>query len=203
MELILFLGKVKIHAAANALHTPGAPLVQDLAHAHDLRVTCDKDIEVAGKRILQRRHLKELRHQLVRVDAALKVDRELQAAQVRLIAHVVDLSDLPALDKLGDLIDHGLGGRGIRDLIDLDDVFLRYKAPLGPHTEAAAAGIVDALHLCAVKDDLAARGKVRCRERQEQIMPRVAQIVDRRLADLIEVKAADHACHTDGDAVVG
>ena len=203
MELILFLGKVKIHAAANALHTPGAPLVKDLAYTHDLRVTCDKNIEVAGKRVLQRRHLEELRHQLVRVDAALEVDRELQAAQVRLIAHVVDLADLPTLDKLGDLIDHRFRGRGIRDLIDLDDVFFRYIAPLGPHTEAAATGVVDALHLRAVKDDLAAGGKIRRWERQKQIVSRIAQIVDRRLADLIEVKAADHACHTDGNAVVG
>ena len=203
MQLVLFLGKVKIHATPDALHTPGAPLVKDFPHAHDLRVACDKDVEVAGKRILQRCHLKELRHQLVRIHAALEIDGELQSAQVGLIAHIVDLSDLPALDELGDLVDHGLGSRGIRDLVDLNDVFLRNIPPLGTHAEAAAAGVVDALHLRAVKDDLTARGKVRRGERQEKIMPRIAQIVDCRLADLIEIKAADHARHTDGNAVVG
>ena len=203
MQLVSFPGKVEIDPPADALHSPGTPFVQDLAHAHDLRVAGHEDVEITGEGVLQGRHAVELGHQLVRVRAAFEVDRKLQPAQIGLVAHVVDFADLAGFDQLGDLVDDGLGGRRIGDLIDLDDVFLRDEAPSGPHAEAAAAGGVDALHLAAVKDDLSAGGEIRRGHRQKEVMARIAQIVDRRLADLVEIEAAYHARHTDGDAVVG
>ena len=56
-------------------------------------------------RVLQGGELEELLHELFGVDAALEVDGELQAGQVRLVAHVADLLDLAGLDELGDLVD--------------------------------------------------------------------------------------------------
>ena len=74
--------------------------------------------------------------------------------------------------------------------------------PLRAHAEAAAPGAVYLLHLGAVVDYLAAGGKVRRGERGHYVELRVADIVYRRLADLVEVEAAYLAGHTDGDAGV-
>ena len=160
----LFL-QVEEHAPADALHAPGDPLVEDLAHAHHARVAGDEDVEVAGEAVAQRREPEELLHDLLGICAALEVDGELQAAEVGLVAHVGHLTQLARLDEFGHLVDDGLDGRGIRDLVDLDDVFLRQVPPAGAHLHAAAAGAVDLGHLVTVVQDLAAGRKVRRRER--------------------------------------
>ena len=108
---------------------------------------------------------KSFLHDLLGICAALEVDGELQAAEVGLVAHVGHLTQLARLDEFGHLVDDGLDGRGIRDLIDLDDVFLRQVPPAGAHLHAAAAGAVDLGHLVTVVQDLAAGRKVRRRER--------------------------------------
>ena len=89
-------------------------------------------------------------HDLLGVCAALEIDGELQAAEVGLVAHIGHFAQLARLDQLGHLVNHGLDGRGIRDLIDLDDVFLRQMPPAGAHLHAATAGAIDLGHLVAV-----------------------------------------------------
>ena len=54
---------------------------------------------------------------------ALEVDGQLQAGQVRLVAHVGDLPDLAGLDQFGHFVHDGLGGGGVGDLVDLDADF--------------------------------------------------------------------------------
>ena len=71
MELFPLLVEDVEHAALDALGTPCRPLLQDLPHAHDAGLPCHEDVEVAADRILQGRQLKELRHQLIGIDAAL------------------------------------------------------------------------------------------------------------------------------------
>ena len=145
----LFL-QVEEHAPADALHAPGDPLVENFAHAHHARIAGNEDVEVAGKAVAQRREPEELLHDLLGVRAALEVDGELQAAEVGLVAHVGHFAQLARLDELGHFIDNGLHGRGIRDLIDLDDVFLLQVPPAGAHLHAAATGAVDPGHLVPV-----------------------------------------------------
>ena len=197
----LFL-QVKEHAPPDALHAPRCPLVEDLADAHHARIARDEDVEVAGKAVAQRREPEELLHDLLGVCTALEVDGELQTAEVGLVAHIGHLAQLARLDELGHLVDDSLHGRGVRDLIDLDDVLLRQVPPAGAHLEAAASGAVDLRHLAAVVEDLAAGRKIRRGQRREQVVVRILEIGDRRAADLLKVEAADLARHTDGDAEV-
>ena len=145
----LFL-QVEEHAPADTLHAPGDPLVENLAHAHHARVSGNEDVEIAGKAVAQRREPEKLLHDLLGVCAALEIDGELQAAEVGLVAHIGHFAQLARLGELGHLVDHGLDGRGIRDLIDLDDVFLRQMPPAGAHLHAATAGAIDLGHLVAV-----------------------------------------------------
>ena len=202
MELGALFLQVEEHAPADALHAPGDPLVENFAHAHHARIAGNEDVEVAGKAVAQRREPEELLHDLLGVRAALEVDGELQAAEVGLVAHVGHFAQLARLDELGHFIDNGLHGRGIRDLIDLDDVLLRQVPPAGAHLHAAATGAVDPGHLVPVVQNLAAGRKIRRRERREQVMVRVLEVGDRRAADLLEVEAADLAGHANGDAEV-
>ena len=202
MELGALFLQVEEHAPADALHAPGDPLVENFAHAHHARVAGNEDVEVAGEAVAQRREAEELLHDLLGVRAALEVDGELQTTEVGLVAHIGHLAQLARLDELGHLVNDGLDGRGIRDLIDLDDVFLRQVPPAGAHLHAAAAGAVDLGHLVPVVQNFAAGRKVRRRERREQVVVRVLEGGDRRAADLLKVEAADLAGHADGDAEV-
>ena len=54
MQALGLFAQVKVNAATRGLNTPLDPLVQDLAHAHNARVTIDQHVEVARERILQR-----------------------------------------------------------------------------------------------------------------------------------------------------
>ena len=202
MELFLLARQIEVDSAADAVLPPARPLVQDLPHAHNAGISGDEDIEIAGEGVQQRRELIELCHYLLGIGAALEIDGELQAAQVRLIAHIADLAELARLDELGDLVDDRLAGGGIRDLIDLDDVLLRHKAPARPHLHAAASGAVDLAHLRLIEQHLAARREVRCGQGGENVVLGVLQQLDRGLADLLEIKSADLARHADGNAGV-
>ena len=62
MELFLLLLQIKINPAARGFYSPGRPLLQDFPHAHHAWTTCHKNIEVAGKGILQSSHFEELLH---------------------------------------------------------------------------------------------------------------------------------------------
>ena len=200
MQLLLLLAQVEEHAAADALDAPRRPLFEYLAHAHHAGIARDEDVEVAGECVLERRHAEELLHELVGVRSALEVYSQAQTAQVGLVAHVVYLAYLPRLYKLRDLVDDRFRGRGIRNFVYLYYVLFLDIAPARPHLEAAAPRAVDVLHLRAVVYDLAPGGEVRCRHGREQVMLRVAQPRDGRVADLGEVKAAYLACHAYGDA---
>ena len=68
--------------------------MQNLAHAHNARVTIDQHVKVARERILQRGRAIELGHELVGVDTALKVDGDAQARKVGLVADIGNLLDL-------------------------------------------------------------------------------------------------------------
>ena len=202
MQLFLLLAEIEEHAAADALDAPRRPLLENLNHSHYAGIARDEDIEVAGERVLKRRHAEELLHELVGVCSALEVYCQAQTAQVGLVAHVVYLAYLPRLYKLRDLVDDRFRGRGIRNFVYLYYVLFLDIAPARPHLEAAAPRAVDVLHLCTVIDDLTPGGEVRSRHGREQVMLRITQPRDRRVAYLGEVKAAYLACHPDRNAHV-
>ena len=192
-----------VDPAADTLGAPGDPLVQDLAHAHDTGIAGDEDVEVAREGVLQRGRFEELLHEAVGVRAALQVDGQAKAGEVRLVPHVVDLADLPRLDELGHLVQDRLAGGGVGDLGDLDHVLLLEVAPAGPDLDAAPAGAVHRLQRGAVIDHLGPRREVRRGDQAQQVRVPVAEDRDRGVADLVEVEAADLARHADGDAGVG
>ena len=202
VELFLLLLELVIGPAADALGPPGDPLLQDLADAHHAGHTGDQHVEVAGEAVLQGGVAEELLHQLLRVHAALEVHRDLEAGEVRLVPDVVELADLARLGQIDHLFDHRLGGGGVGQLVDLDQIALLHVAPSGADAEGAAPGFIDGVHLGAVIDDLAARREIRGGHGFQQVAARVAEIGDRGLTDLPEIKAADIRGHADGDAVV-
>ncbi|CAN4006748.1 DUF6514 domain-containing protein, partial [Dysosmobacter welbionis] len=81
--------------------------------------------------------------QLVRVHAPLQVDGQFQAGEVRLVPHVGDLFRPARLDELRHLVQDGLHGGGVGDLVDLDEILLFDVAVLGPDPDAAPAGLID------------------------------------------------------------
>ena len=203
MQALGLFAQVKVDAATRGLNTPLDPLVQDLAHAHNARVTIDQYVEVARERILQRGRAIELRHELVGVDAALKVDSDAQTRKVGLIANVCDLFDLALFGELDDALDDDIGLGGVGDLVDLDDALFGNPAPAGANLEAAQPGLDDLLHLLAAVDDLAAGGEIGHGHVLEQVAVGILQVVHRGGADLVEVETADIGRHSDADALVG
>ena len=129
MQLVLFLCKVKIHAAADTFYAPCRPLAEYLPDAHYSRISSNEDIEVAREAVHKRGELKKLLHELFGIGAALKVNGKLQAAEVCFVAHIVYLFDPAGLYELGNLIDNRLGGRRIGDLVDLNDILFLKIAP--------------------------------------------------------------------------
>ena len=206
MQQVQALGlfaQVKVNAAARGLNTPLDPLVQDLAHAHNARVTIDQHVEVARERILQRGRAIELGHELVGVDTALKVDGDAQAREVGLVADVSDFLDLALFGELDDALDDDIGLGGVGDLVDLDDALFGNPAPAGADLKAAKAGLDNLFHLLAAVDDLAAGREVGHGHILEQVAVGILQVVHGGGADLVEVKAADVRRHGDADALVG
>ena len=177
--------------------------MQDLAHAHNTGIAVDEYVEVARERILQRGRAVELGHELVGVDAALKVDGNAQAREVGFVADVSNLLDLALFGELDDALDDDVGLGGVGDLVDLDDALFGNPAPAGADLEAAKAGLDDLLHLLAAVDNLAAGREVGHGHVLEQVAVGVLQVVHCGGADLVEVEAADVGRHGDADALVG
>ena len=203
VQTLGLFAQVKVNAATRGLNTPLDPLVQNLAHAHNTGIAVDEHVEVARERILQRGRAIELRHELVGVDTALKVDGDAQAREVGLVADVSDLFDLALLGELDDALDDDIGLGGVGDLVDLDDALFGNPAPAGANLEAAKAGLDDLLHLLAAVDNLAAGREVGHGHIFEQVAVGILQVVHRGGADLVEVETADIGRHGDADALVG
>ena len=203
MQLVLLLFQDEVDAAAHGLRPPGGPLLQDLPDAQHLGAAGDQHVEVAGEGVLQGGGLEELGHQLVGVHAPLEVDGQLQAGEVRLVPHVGDLFGLAGLDQLRHLVQDGLHGGGVGDLVNLNQVFRFHIAVLGPHTDAAPAGVIDLPQGGGVADQLAAGGKIRRQQCLCQVAVRIFQVGDGSVADLFQVKAAELGGHAHGDAAVG
>ena len=200
MQPLGLLLQIVIDAAADAFRAPCRPLGQDIAHAQHDRRAGDQDIKVAAERVHQRRRAIELLHDLLRIGAALEIDRELQTVQIGLVAHVGDLTQLARLDQLRHLVDDRLGGGGIGDLVDLDEVPLLDVAPLGADAERTASRFVDRRHLRRVVEDLAAGREIRRGHDVEDVRLRIADQRDRRLPHLAQIEAADVRRHADRDA---
>ena len=203
VQTLGLFAQVKVNAATRGLNTPLDPLVQNLAHAHNTGIAVDEHVEVARERILQRGRAIELRHELVGVDTALKVDGDAQTREVGLVADVGNLFDLALFGELDDALDDDIGFGGVGDLVDLDDALFGNPAPAGANLEAAKAGLDDLLHLLAAVDNLAAGREVGHGHIFEQVAVGILQVVHRGGADLVEVETADIGRHGDADALVG
>ena len=203
VQALGLFAQVKVNAATRGRNTPLDPLVQNLAHAHNTGIAVDEHVEVARERILQRGRAIELGHELVGVDAALKVDGDAQTRKVGLVADVGDLLDLALLGELDDAFDDDIGLGGVGDLVHLDDALFGNPAPAGANLEAAKTGLDDLLHLLAAVDNLAAGREIGHGHVLEQVAVGVLQVVHRGGADLVEVEAADIGRHSDADALVG
>ncbi len=203
VELIPLFLQHEIDPPPHALGAPGDPLVQNLSHAHDPGHSGDEDIEITAVRILQRRHFKEPRHQLVGIGAALEIHRQLQAAQIALITHIAQLPELTGAHQLRHLVHDRLDGGGVRDLVDLDEIFLLVIAPAAAQAQGAAARFIDPAQLRLVQHQLSAGGKIRRQKRGGDIVPGIFQQSHRGVAHLAQIEAADLARHTYGDSQIG
>ena len=200
MQALFLAVQVVVGAAAHAFHAERRPLLQDLPHAHDPGLTGHQNVEVGAEAVLQRGGLEQLGHQLVGVHAALEVQRELQAVQVGLVAHIADLFDLAGLDQLGNLVHDGFHRGGGRDLGDLDHIFAGHHVVAGAHLHAAAAMLVNFTHLRFIVQDLAAAHKVRGRHGSGNVVVGVLHQGHGGGAQLGQVERADVAGHAHGDA---
>ena len=203
MQLVLFLLHHEVDPPPDGPGPPGSPLLQDLPHPQHLGSTGDQHVEVAGKGVLQGCQLVELGHQLVRVHAPLQVDGQFQAGEVRLVPHVGDLFRPARLDELRHLVQDGLHGGGVGDLVDLDEILLFDVAVLGPDPDAAPAGLIDLPDGVPVEDQLSAGGEIRRQQGLHQVAVRVLQIGDGGVADLLQIEPTELGGHAHGDAAVG
>ena len=202
MEPFLFALELKKRPAANSLSPPCDPLLQQFPHAHDAGHTGNQNIEVAGKAVLQRRQAEKLQHELFGIDAALDVNGQLETGKVGLVTHIVDLLDLAGVDQLGYLVDDGLGGDGIRNLIDFNQIAVLHILPAGADLERATPRLIDGAHLGGIIDDLAPCGEVRRWQSLQQIAAGVADKCLRCLTNLPQIEAADIAGHSGGNSGV-
>ena len=90
MKPVLSLAQFKINPAVNAFGAEGYPLFKQLLNAHNTRNGSDKDVEITRKRIFKRSHLIKLRHKLVGIGAAFKVDSYFKTIFIRLITDIAD-----------------------------------------------------------------------------------------------------------------
>ena len=202
VQLFGFFLLLVIDAAADAFGAPSRPLLDDLPHAEHLRHTGDQDVEVAAEGVAPGGRAEEPLHELFGIDAALEVDRQLQAGEVGLVADVGDFAELARLVQLRDLVDDRLDRRRVGDLINFDEILFLDVAPAGADLHAASAGAVDLRHFLRIVEDLAAGGEVRRGHVLQQVAVRIFDPSGGRLADLAEIEAADVARHADGDAHV-
>ena len=142
-------------------------------------------------------------HELLRVGAPFQVDGQLQAGQVGLVPHVGHFPELAGLDELGHLVQDGLHGGGVGDLVDLDEVVRLHIPPLGPDLEGPPAGGIDGRQLLPVVEQLAPGGEVRGQDGVQQVALRVADAGDGPVTHLPQVEPAEVGGHAHGDAHVG
>ena len=164
------------------------PFLKNFAHPQHARLARDEDVEVAAEAVLERGGLEELLHELVRIGAALEVDRELEAVQICFIAHVGNFADLAGLNELSNLVNNDLGRGRVGDLVNFNEIPLLDIAPAGADAEASASGVINLQHLCRVIKDFAAGREIGRRQKLEQIRAGVADQSDRRLADLAQIE---------------
>src|SRR5699024_5102989 len=107
------------------------------------------------------------------------------------------------LDQLRHLVQNGLGGGGVGDLVDLDDVLALHIPVPAPELDGAPAGAVDLLQSAALQHHLSPGGKVRGQEGGADVAVGVLQVGHRGVADLREIEAAQLAGHAHGNALVG
>ena len=102
VDIITLLGEIKFKLTADATDSEAYPF---LDYVHNSELTgrgVDKDIEVTLKAVLKRSELKELGHNLVGINSAAEIKRELESAEVYLVTEISDLLQLSFLHKLGD-----------------------------------------------------------------------------------------------------
>ena len=203
MQPVGLLLDLEIDPAADTFGAPCDPLLQNFAHAQYLGHPGDQDVEIAGEMILKGGHAEQLDHELVRVYAPLEVDGELEAAQIGFVPHIGDLPDLSGLDEVGHLVHNGLGGGGVGDFKDLDDILGFEVAPSGPELEAAPACGIDLPGGGLVIEQLAAGGEIGAGHGGKQVVVGIFHQGDGGFADLGEVEGADIAGHAHGDALIG
>ena len=200
--LLLFLNLI-IQTPLDAVNPPGSPLVQDFTDAHNPGHTGNQDVEVAGKAVLQGGHTEELLHELIRIHTALEVNGQLEAAQIRLVPHIGDFPDLSGFDQLCHLVHDDFRGSAVGNLGNLNEISLFHITPFGPQTEAAPAGGINLPGGRLVKKELGTGGKVRSRQGFQNVMVRIFHQGNGGIADLLQIKGADVAGHTHGNALVG
>ena len=189
--------------ALDAVGAPGGPLVKNFADAKHLGHARDEDVEVAAEAVFQRGGLEELGHQLFGVHAALEVEGELEAVQVGLIPHVGDLLDLSGFDQLCHLVHDDFRGGGVGNFRDFNEIAVLDVAPFCPEPEASTACGIDFPCGGLVKQQLRAGGEIRAGQGFQNVMVRIFHQGDGGVADLPEVKGANIAGHTNGNALIG
>ena len=203
MQAVFLLLNLEENPALDAVRAPGRPLVQNLPHAHHTGHSRNKDIEIAGETVLQRRQPEQLLHQLLRVNAPFQVDGQLQAAKVGLVPHIGDLFDLPRLDQLRHLIHDDFRGGGVGNFRDFNEVTVLDVAPFCPEPEASTACGIDFPGGGFVKQQLAAGGKIRAGQGLQNVVVGIFHQGNGGVAHLPQVKRADVGRHAHGDALVG
>ena len=141
-------------------------------------------------------------HQFIRLHATFNIDRQFQATQIGLIAHIIDLFDLTGLDQLRHLVDNDLACGGIRDLIDLDDIILLFITPLCPKFKAAATCGVYLTGSGLIKQQFRTGREIRTRQCLQNIVVGIVHQRNGCVTNLFQVKRADIACHADSNALI-
>ena len=191
MQLIAFFIEIINEGTAQTFHAEGCPLIENFTDAERHRRTADKNIEIAGKIVLQRRGLEQPRHQLFAVAAALEIDGQLQPVKVGFVADVGNFLDSAVFDQQYDGGFDFLQCRGIRDLRNFNAVGRLVVGVFGAHLKAAAAGGIDFPELFAVIEQQSAGGKIRRLEDIEQLVAGDRLVFDegsRCIANLSKVK---------------
>ena len=169
MELLFLLFTGKPGASAHSVHPPAGPFLQNLSDSHHPGHAGNENVEITGNGVLEGSGPEQPGHELVRISAALEIDRELEAVQIGFIPHIGDFLGLARFDQFGYLINDGLHSGRVRDLIDLNKVFVLYIAPLGPQLQPAPAGTVNVCQGRTVIEQLPAGGEVGSLQDAQQI----------------------------------
>ena len=203
VQLFLLLPKVEGELPLYALPPPPDPFIEDPRHAEHDGAAVYEDGHVEGVCILGLCQPEKLLHEKVRVRAALVVDGDLEALQVRLVPYVADLVYLSRLDGS----DHAVydrfrrGGEG--DLADLDDAVLFIGLIDAAHLKGPFPCPVAPGHLFPVVEDLRPCRKVRRGHNVHYVLFRLFDPHDGGVTEFRKVEGWDARSHADGDALRG